>query len=57
MKIAPEIHRLGKGSIVNSYLVDDGGEVTILDAGVPGLYNDIPRERGASRRGEVSARI
>jgi glyoxylase-like metal-dependent hydrolase (beta-lactamase superfamily II) len=44
VKIARSIHRLGRDSIVNSYLVEDGGEVTIIDAGVPGLYGDIPRE-------------
>jgi glyoxylase-like metal-dependent hydrolase (beta-lactamase superfamily II) len=44
VKIADGIHRLGTDSIVNSYLVDDGGAVTIVDAGVPGLYDAIPRE-------------
>jgi glyoxylase-like metal-dependent hydrolase (beta-lactamase superfamily II) len=44
MQIAPHIHRLGNSSIVNSYLVEESGEVTIIDAGVPGLYRDIPRE-------------
>jgi hypothetical protein len=32
MKIAPSIHRLGDRSIVNSYLVEGSGEVTIIDA-------------------------
>ncbi len=41
MKIAPGIHRLGDRSIVNSYLVEGSGEVTIIDAGVPGFYRDI----------------
>ena len=44
MKIAPGIHRIGDKSIVNSYLVEGSGEVTIIDAGVPGFYRDIPRE-------------
>ena len=43
VRIAPSIHRLGNG-IVNAYLIDDGGSVTIVDAGVPGYYTDIPRE-------------
>ncbi|HZC41482.1 MAG TPA: MBL fold metallo-hydrolase [Streptosporangiaceae bacterium] len=47
MKIAPGIHRIGDRSIVNSYLLADGGEVTIIDAGVPGYYRDIPRELAA----------
>jgi glyoxylase-like metal-dependent hydrolase (beta-lactamase superfamily II) len=50
MKIAPGLHRVGKDSIVNSYLVDDGGQVTIADAAVPGLYNDLPRELTAMGR-------
>jgi glyoxylase-like metal-dependent hydrolase (beta-lactamase superfamily II) len=50
VKIGRSIHRLGKDSIVNSYLVEDGGEVTIIDAGVPGLYGDIPRELTAMGR-------
>jgi glyoxylase-like metal-dependent hydrolase (beta-lactamase superfamily II) len=44
MKIAPGIHRIGDRSIVNSYLLEDAGEVTVIDAGVPGHYRDIPGE-------------
>lgn len=44
MKIAPGIHRIGDRSIVNAYLLEDAGEVTVVDAGVPGYYRDIPRE-------------
>ncbi len=50
MKIAPGIHRIGDRSIVNSYLLEDAGEVTIIDAGVPGYYRDIPRELAAMGR-------
>jgi glyoxylase-like metal-dependent hydrolase (beta-lactamase superfamily II) len=50
MKIAPSIHRLGDRSIVNSYLVEESGEVTIIDAGVPGFYRDIPKELAAMGR-------
>lgn len=50
MRIAPSIHRLGNG-VVNTYLVDDAGSVTIVDAGVPGYYTDIPRELAAMGRG------
>lgn len=50
MKIAQSIHRLGRDSIVNSYLVEEAGEVTIIDAGVPGHYHDIPRELAAMGR-------
>jgi glyoxylase-like metal-dependent hydrolase (beta-lactamase superfamily II) len=50
LKVAPGIHRLGDRSIVNSYLVEDSGEVTIIDAGVPGFYRDIPGELTAMGR-------
>jgi Metallo-beta-lactamase superfamily len=50
MKIAAGIHRIGDRSIVNAYLLEDGGEVTIIDAGVPGYYRDIPRELAAMGR-------
>src|SRR4051812_32811220 len=49
MQIAPRIHRLGEG-IVNSYLVDDGGGVTIVDAGAPSYWGDLPRELRAMGR-------
>jgi glyoxylase-like metal-dependent hydrolase (beta-lactamase superfamily II) len=41
MKIAPAIHRIGEG-LVNSYLLEEGGEITIVDAGAPGYWNDLP---------------
>jgi len=50
MKIAPGIHRIGDRSIVNSYLVEDAGQVTIIDAGVPGHYRDMPAELAAMGR-------
>ena len=50
MKIAPGIHRVGDQSVVNAYLLEDAGEVTIIDAGVPGYYRDIPRELAAMGR-------
>jgi glyoxylase-like metal-dependent hydrolase (beta-lactamase superfamily II) len=50
MKIAPGIHRIGDQSIVNSYLLEEAGEVTIIDAGVPGYYRNIPRELAAMGR-------
>lgn len=56
MKIAPGIHRLGTNSIVNAYLIDDGGEVTVIDAGMPGLYGDIPRELTAMGRSVADVR-
>lgn len=46
MQIAPSLHRLGS-SLVNSYLVADGDGVTIIDAGLPGYWNDLPAELAA----------
>jgi glyoxylase-like metal-dependent hydrolase (beta-lactamase superfamily II) len=44
MEIAPGIHRIGDQSMVNSYLLEDAGAVTIIDAGLSGYYRDLPRE-------------
>jgi glyoxylase-like metal-dependent hydrolase (beta-lactamase superfamily II) len=49
MQIGPGLHRLGNGS-VNAYLVEDGGEVTIVDAGMPGFWGDLPAELAAMGR-------
>ena len=49
MQIAPGLHRLGNGS-VNAYLVADGTEVTIVDAGLPGFWGDLPAELAAMGR-------
>ncbi|HEX5148642.1 MAG TPA: MBL fold metallo-hydrolase [Candidatus Limnocylindrales bacterium] len=49
MKIATSIHRLGS-SLVNSYLVEDAGLVTIIDAGLPGYFGDLPAELAAMGR-------
>src|SRR5699024_3746272 len=49
MKIAPHLHRIGS-DIVASYLVEDGGRVTIVDAGLPGLWRELPGELEAMGR-------
>jgi glyoxylase-like metal-dependent hydrolase (beta-lactamase superfamily II) len=43
MRISPSLHRLGS-DIVASYLVEDGGLITIVDAGLPGFWTDLPAE-------------
>ncbi|NJD28808.1 MAG: MBL fold metallo-hydrolase [Chloroflexi bacterium] len=48
-EVAPRIRRLGD-DIVNSYLVEDGGEVTIVDAGVPAYWGLLPAELAAMGR-------
>jgi glyoxylase-like metal-dependent hydrolase (beta-lactamase superfamily II) len=49
MQIADGIHRLGTGQ-VNSYLVADGGGVTVVDAGLPGYWSDLQAELAAMGR-------
>ena len=49
MKITDGVHRLGTG-LVNVYLVDDGGQVTIIDAGMPGDWSDLVPELNAMGR-------
>jgi glyoxylase-like metal-dependent hydrolase (beta-lactamase superfamily II) len=49
MKLGPRIHRIG-GGMVNSYLVEEGGEVTIIDAGMPRYWSALPGELEAMGR-------
>jgi glyoxylase-like metal-dependent hydrolase (beta-lactamase superfamily II) len=50
MQIASGIHRIGSKSMVNAYLVEEAGQVTIVDAGVSGLYRELARELAAMGR-------
>jgi glyoxylase-like metal-dependent hydrolase (beta-lactamase superfamily II) len=45
VEIAKGIHRIGTG-LVNVYLIREGGEVTIIDAGAPGYWGDLPAVLG-----------
>ncbi len=49
MKITTGIHRLGAG-LINAYLVEENGEVTIIDAGLPAYWADLPAELAAMGR-------
>lgn len=49
MRLAAGIHRIGSGT-VNAYLVDDAGAVTIVDAGAPSYWGDLPNELAAIGR-------
>jgi len=42
MKLAPHLHRLGN-DIVASYLIDLPEGITLVDAGLPGHWNDLQR--------------
>ena len=55
MQLAPGLHRLGDG-LVNSYLVEDGGAITIVDAGMSGQYGDLERELAAMGRSKADIR-
>lgn len=43
MQIARGLHRIGS-DVVNSYLVVDGDDVTVIDAGLPGYWRLLERE-------------
>ena len=43
IQVSPRIRRIGRG-MVNSYLVEDGGDVTIVDAGAPSYWGQLPAE-------------
>jgi glyoxylase-like metal-dependent hydrolase (beta-lactamase superfamily II) len=49
VKLAPSLHLIGS-NIVNSYLVEEAGQVTIVDAGLPGYWRDLPAELEAMGR-------
>ena len=50
MRIAPGIHRIGDRSIINAYLVEEANQVTVVDAGVAGLYRELPKELASMGR-------
>ena len=50
MQVARGIHRVGSNSMINAYLVDEGGELTVVDAGVAGLYRDLASELASMGR-------
>ncbi len=56
MQLAPSLHRLGSSSLVNSYLVEDAGAITVIDAGLRGLWKDLLRELEAMGRSPVDIR-
>jgi glyoxylase-like metal-dependent hydrolase (beta-lactamase superfamily II) len=49
MRLTPSLHRLGE-AIVGCYLLEEAGEVTIIDAGVPAYYSDLAAELAAMGR-------
>ena len=53
MQLAPSLHRLGSSSLVNSYLIEDAGAITVIDAGLRGHWKDLLRELEAMGRSPV----
>lgn len=49
VEITSGIRRLGPG-LVNAYLIEDGGAITIVDAGAAGYWDALPRELAAMGR-------
>jgi glyoxylase-like metal-dependent hydrolase (beta-lactamase superfamily II) len=49
MQLASSLHRIGS-TLVNSYLVEESGLVTIIDAGLPGYWKGLPAELAAMGR-------
>jgi glyoxylase-like metal-dependent hydrolase (beta-lactamase superfamily II) len=49
VEIAPGIRRVGS-PLVNVYLVEEAGQVTIVDAGAPGYWKQLPGELAAMGR-------
>jgi glyoxylase-like metal-dependent hydrolase (beta-lactamase superfamily II) len=43
MELTPHLHRIGS-DLVNSYLIEDAGQVTVVDAGLPGHWKELERE-------------
>jgi glyoxylase-like metal-dependent hydrolase (beta-lactamase superfamily II) len=55
MKIADGVHRIGAG-IVNVYLLEEAGEVAIVDAGMPGDWSDLTDELASMGRSLADVR-
>jgi glyoxylase-like metal-dependent hydrolase (beta-lactamase superfamily II) len=49
MKLAPGLHRVGS-DLIACYLVEDGGRLTLIDAGLAGHWKDLLEELGAMGR-------
>ena len=55
MRIAAGLHRIG-GGMVNSYLVEEAGAITIIDTGAPGHWNELQTELAAIGRSLADVR-
>jgi glyoxylase-like metal-dependent hydrolase (beta-lactamase superfamily II) len=55
VEITPSIRRIGPG-LVNAYLVEEAGALTIVDAGLPGHWRELPAELAAMGRSLADVR-
>jgi glyoxylase-like metal-dependent hydrolase (beta-lactamase superfamily II) len=55
MLLAPSLHRIGS-DLVNVYLIEDDGGVTIVDAGLPGQWDELEPELSAMGRSIADVR-
>jgi glyoxylase-like metal-dependent hydrolase (beta-lactamase superfamily II) len=55
MQLAPHLHRVGTG-LVNVYLVEDAGAITVVDTGMSGMYRDLAPELAAMGRSMADIR-
>ena len=44
MELAPRLRRLGDSSLVNTYLIEGDGGLTVIDAGLQGHWKDLMAE-------------
>lgn len=49
MRLARSLHRVGS-DLVNTYLVEEDGHLTLIDAGISGQFRDLERELAAMGR-------
>jgi glyoxylase-like metal-dependent hydrolase (beta-lactamase superfamily II) len=43
MQLAPSLHQIGS-NVVNCYLIEQGGQLTLIDAGLPGQWRELQQE-------------
>ena len=55
MQLAPSLHRIGS-DLVNVYLIADDTGVTIVDAGLPGQWDELEPELAAMGRSLADVR-
>jgi glyoxylase-like metal-dependent hydrolase (beta-lactamase superfamily II) len=56
VELAPALHRLGSSSLVNSYLVEEAGQITVVDAGLSGHWAELLHELRAMGRSPADIR-